>query len=417
MSGRDNKKGRSRRSARQAAERVIQTLSAAGYRAVLAGGCVRDLLLDQTPKDYDVATAATPDEICALFPRAQRVGAHFGVVLIRDSGHAIEVATFRTDGDYSDGRHPDSVTFTTAEEDALRRDFTINGMFLDPATNEVLDYVGGRDDLAARLIQAIGNPEQRFDEDRLRMIRAVRFAARLGFSIEQETFEAIWNRAEQLSIISAERIREELEKILVHPSRAAGVQMLIDTGLINALWPEPDWSTSRLASAVRGLEGLPAQAPFPLSLAVLLFDHSPKAVNRICRDLKCSNADRHGTAWLTREAAAFETHRYDTLARLKRCIAQPGFAGLVPFLTARAAATGSDTTAIASLEERAALIPCDHVAPPPFVRGEDLQELGLAAGPAFAQILDALYDEQLELTLHSREAALTRARERIENEQ
>ena len=182
---------KARKTSKDAAESIIRQLNDAGFEVLLAGGCVRDLLLGLQPKDYDIATNATPQQVCAIYPRAQVVGAHFGVVIVRELGHFLEVATFRTEGAYTDGRHPDSVVFATAEEDAMRRDFTINGMFFDVLKDSVIDYVGGREDLRDRIVQAIGNPERRFDEDHLRMLRAVRFASRLGFEIEQETFEAI----------------------------------------------------------------------------------------------------------------------------------------------------------------------------------------------------------------------------------
>ena len=247
----------SKNTARKAAEAILRRLRRDGYEAYLAGGCVRDILMGTEPKDYDIATSATPQQICRIYPRAQKVGAHFGVVIVRQFGQQVEVATFRTDGPYRDGRHPETVTFSTAQADSKRRDFSINGMFYDPESDRVIDYVGGQADLRRKLIQAIGNPEQRFEEDHLRMLRAVRFACSLGFDIEQETFEAIYNRASKIASISPERIREELEKILCAPGRADGFRLLCESGLLPHLWPDPSWSTEQIERSRRALSALP----------------------------------------------------------------------------------------------------------------------------------------------------------------
>jgi poly(A) polymerase len=267
------------------AARIIADLSAQGFKAYLVGGCVRDLLLGVPAKDFDVATDARPEQVLALYPDAQRVGAHFGVVLVCRSGAAVEVATFRSDDEYTDGRRPSSVKFETdPKQDALRRDFTINALFLDPSSGEVLDFVGGRADLAARLIRAIGDPETRFREDRLRMLRAVRFAARLQFDIEPATEDAIRRMAAQIHDVSAERIREELVRILTEGNARRGFELLDRTGLLQEILPE--------VSAMKGveqppefhpegdvwthtlimLEGLPKDASPTLAMGVLLHD-------------------------------------------------------------------------------------------------------------------------------------------------
>ena len=203
-----------------AARRIVEVLRSAGHEAYYAGGCVRDLLLGKTAHDYDIATSARPDEVTALFPRTVAVGAHFGVIMVIEENKPFEVATFRNDGNYGDGRRPDSVTFATAEEDAQRRDFTINGLFLDPVSNEVIDFVGGRRDLEAHVIRAIGDPALRFNEDKLRVLRGVRFAAALGFKIEPATWEAIRAFAGEVPVVSAERIRDELSRIFLQIGRA-----------------------------------------------------------------------------------------------------------------------------------------------------------------------------------------------------
>src|SRR5262245_29980401 len=227
---------------REFALEIAQKLRTAGFEALWAGGCVRDQLLGITPKDSDVATSAKPDEIRDLFGRRRTlpIGASFGVIMVlgpRDAGQ-IEVATFRKDAAYSDGRHPDAVTFSDAEHDAQRRDFTINGLFFDPLAEQVIDYVGGQQDLARRVIRAIGDPLARIAEDKLRMLRAARFAARFDFALDAGTLAAIRQQAAELVIVSAERVAAELRLILTHASRAAGVQLLADTNLLEVVLPE-----------------------------------------------------------------------------------------------------------------------------------------------------------------------------------
>src|SRR5690242_9233291 len=221
------------------ASRIILTLRTAGRQAYLVGGCVRDLLLGSRPKDFDVATDAPPTEILKLFPGSGCVGAHFGVVLVRQGGAQVEVATFRSDSDYADGRRPTSVRFETSpREDALRRDFTINGMMMDTETGEVLDFAGGRADLEKGIVRAIGDPEVRFREDHLRLLRAVRFAARLGFEIEPATFQAIRRNHALIRSVSAERVRDELIRILTEGGARRGFELLDATGLLEELLPE-----------------------------------------------------------------------------------------------------------------------------------------------------------------------------------
>ena len=211
---------------KQRAADIAQQLRHAGFIAYFAGGCVRDALLGQEPHDYDIATDATPEQVQRLFPKSQAVGAHFGVVVVRSGPDHIEVATFRTDGSYKDGRRPEEVTYSTPEEDAQRRDFTVNGIFQDPATDEVIDFVGGQADLAAKVLRAIGNPAERFREDHLRLMRAVRFAATLGWEIEPATWAAVKAEAPALAKISIERTRDEFIKIMLHPNRVRGLDLL-----------------------------------------------------------------------------------------------------------------------------------------------------------------------------------------------
>src|SRR3954469_4688219 len=222
----------------QTARGIVRKLRAAGHTAYFAGGCVRDLLRGQIPKDIDIATDARPEVVQKIFPHTYAVGAHFGVIVVLENEFQFEVATFRSDGAYIDGRHPVEVHFATAEEDAARRDFTINGMFFDPEKDEVIDFVGGRADLERRLIRAIGDPAKRFDEDRLRMLRAVRFATVLGFEIDEKTWKAIVASAATVTQISSERIRDELVKIFLSPNRTRGWDLLDQSGLMRAVLPE-----------------------------------------------------------------------------------------------------------------------------------------------------------------------------------
>ena len=269
---------------RTAAFQVVQKLQDEGYQAVFAGGCVRDQLLGLTPKDYDVATSATPHEVIQFFPNAVTVGAHFGVVLVKVQGCAIEIATFRTDGSYADGRKPESVTFDTIDEDASRRDFTINGLFYDPITDKLLDFVGGQKDLEVRTLRAIGNAQERFAEDHLRLLRAVRFATRFEFEIAEETWEALEAFAPDISRISPERIRDELDRIWVHPNRVLGFDLLVKSGLMLAIFPEilklqgceqpPQWHPEGdvFVHTRIMLDMLPDEASLPLVLSVLFHD-------------------------------------------------------------------------------------------------------------------------------------------------
>ena len=223
---------------RDKATRLVQTLQDNGHVAYFAGGCVRDALMGTDPADYDIATDAVPDEVRGLFPDSHPVGAHFGVILVREGKQDFEIATFRNDGAYHDGRHPEDVVFSTAEEDSERRDFTINGMFFDPIADKVIDYAEGRKDLEAKRIRAIGDPEKRFEEDHLRIMRAIRFATTLSFEIEEGTWNSLKNRASDLSRISVERIRDELTKILLSANRVRGFDLLVDSGVMKMIVPE-----------------------------------------------------------------------------------------------------------------------------------------------------------------------------------
>jgi len=385
---------------------IVRRLVEAGHTALLAGGCVRDLLLGQLPQDYDVATDAPPERVQALFRSTRLVGARFGVVLVRQNRRWIEVATFRADGPYPDGRHPAQVRFTDAREDALRRDFTVNGMFLDPLTRTVVDYVGGRADLEARLIRAIGDPQARFDEDHLRLLRAVRFAARLGFAIEPQTLLAIRSQASRLADVAAERVREELEKMLAHPQRRQALVLLVETGLLGYLWPGASWQDRQVRAAESLLARLPPDAQFELVFAVLVADRAADEIESIARRLVFSNEQRESVLWLVQHQADLDDPEAVALSALKRLMAHPAFALLSQWAGARYADMSDGARRADALARRLAGISPEAVRPAPLVTGDDLLARGLPPGPAFKEILEALYTRQLEETLRSREEAL-----------
>jgi poly(A) polymerase len=386
---------------------VAGRLRESGHTAVLAGGCVRDLLLGGVPSDYDVATDARPDDVCRLFRATRKVGAQFGVVLVRQGWRWIEVATFRSDGVYSDGRHPDQVTFSTPEGDARRRDFTINGMFLDPAQGRVIDYVGGRLDLAERRLRAIGEPAERFGEDHLRMLRAVRFAARLDFTIEPATLAAVRAAVACLERVSAERVRDELERMLSHPSRCAAFDLLATTGLIRHLWPRADWSSEQAALARTRLGRTEQDAPFELAAALLLADRPLPAVHDICRALTCSNQQRETIAWLVLRQADLDDPESVSLASLKKLMAHPAFE-LLARMSRAVCEPDIAGERWRALRHRLDAIRPETVQPAPLVSGDDLIARQVAAGPIYAEVLDRLYTEQLDEKLTTRAAALRR---------
>ncbi|MCG3181642.1 MAG: CCA-adding enzyme [Phycisphaerae bacterium] len=394
---------------REAAEEVAARLVEAGHEALFAGGCVRDLLMGRSPSDFDIATDARPDRVCELFRRTLRVGAQFGVVIVLVGRRQIEVATFRSEADYSDGRHPDRVEFSDARADALRRDFTINGMFMQPADGEVIDYVGGRADLDARIVRAIGSAADRFAEDRLRMLRAVRFASVLDFALDEATADAIRTHVGRIGNVSSERIWQEWRKLLADRHRARGWELAERTGLVAAIWP----GLIPLAGPISDrLAALPDSADEVAALACQLMDLPTVDVHAACRALTIDNDRRTGTAWLIEHARDLSGGPL-SLAPLKKLMAGPHWTRLAQVAAVVTPAQGPAADALAANLARAAEIPPDQVAPPPLLDGRDVMGLGVAAGPAVGAILATLYDEQLEGHLASRDAAVARARELI----
>lgn len=393
--------------AKRAARSVLEQLRAAGFTALFAGGCVRDTLLARAPKDFDVATDARPERLLKIFPHARRVGAQFGVILVRKYGCHVEVATFRSDGPYSDGRHPDSIRFGTAEEDARRRDFTINGMFLDPDPSGtqadfptdpdgVIDFVGGRADLQARMIRTIGEPQERFAEDHLRLLRAVRFAARLGFDIARDTFAAMRELAPRLADISPERIWMELELILADPSRARGWKLLRDAGLHE--WICPAWSSEDddEVGPMPRLAALPQQSwNVSLPLAVATIPRPRAVVNRICRELRVSNELRESVHWLQEAFRRMRRQEPLELADVKGLMASPNWPNFLELSRAESRVGGLPVAAVEELEQRAAAIKPSTVAPAPLLDGEGLHAMNVPAGPVYGRVLHAVYRAQL----------------------
>lgn len=386
-----------RLTAREAALRVIARLHQQGCVAYLAGGCVRDTLLGVEPKDYDVATDAPPGVTLGLFPGSRAVGESFGVVLVGIGGHSVEVATFREEWGYADGRRPDGVRFTDAEHDARRRDFTINGMFAEPlpdGPDVVIDHVGGRADLDAKLIRAIGEPDDRFGEDYLRMLRAVRFAARLGFDIEPRTGASIRSHARYLGQISRERIGMEVLVMLAHPTRAAAAALMQSLKLDG-----PALNEDHTDPALPTLESLDEGASATTALAAWMIDRESTAtLDRWRNALNLSNDDRNAAAGALRlrERAA---HWPDlAVAQRKRLLAERDWTAALTLLRAENRA--------ATIEHEAAPLLAEGVAPEPWVTGEDLIGMGLEPGPDFGRWLDDVYDAQLDGRVTDRDTAL-----------
>jgi tRNA nucleotidyltransferase/poly(A) polymerase len=395
---------------RQAAELIIQRLRESGHVALLAGGCVRDLLMSLEPKDYDVATDAVPERIIQMFRRTDKVGQQFGVVLVRQGGQSIEVATFRADGCYSDGRRPDSVRFSDAQADAQRRDFTINGMFLDTESGQIIDYVGGRQDIERGIIRAIGEPQLRFEEDHLRMLRAVRFAARFDFAIEPDTFTAIQLHAHCLPRISTERIRGELVLILSDKNRARGWELLQAAGLLPWLIAGVGWSAEQIDRTVAILRHLPVQSGEGLLLAAVLERYAGLDAGGICKALTCSNRVVDEVRWLLDSVPAARLVQSLETADFKQLMAHPDFADLQHLLTARTAAGLEDEALLTAWFEAVERIPAEGVAPLRLVTGDDLLQMGMLPGPKFGRTLQELYRRQLNGELVDRDGALQAAR-------
>jgi putative nucleotidyltransferase with HDIG domain len=420
------------------ARSIIVRLRASGHTAYLVGGCVRDLLLKRVPKDFDVATSAQPADLLRLFPHADQVGAHFGVVLVHENGAHVEVATFRSDLEYLDGRHPEGVRFETdPQQDVLRRDFTVNGLLLDPDTGEVLDFVGGVADLNAHVIRAIGDPEGRFREDHLRLLRAVRFAARLGFSIEQETFDAIRRLVPSVRSVSAERVRDEIGRILVEGGARRGFELLDQTGLLHEILPEVEamkgvqqplefhpegdvWTHTLIM-----LDGL-HEPSLELALGVLLHDVGKPGTFRIAERIRFDGHVEKGVelahALLTR--LRFPNHVIEAVealianhmkfkdvpnmreSKVKRFLRMPDFEDHMALHRLDCLSSHGSLDNYEFVRRKQAEVPPEELKPAPLITGRDLIAAGYKPGPQFGTALTAVEDAQLEGRVTTREEAL-----------
>jgi poly(A) polymerase len=424
------------------ATEILERLRAAGFEAYLAGGCVRDMLLGRDPADYDIATSAHPEQVEALFDRTVAVGAAFGVIRVLVGDESYEVATFRTEGPYQDGRHPSSVRYASAQEDVARRDFTINGLLYDPRTAEVLDFVGGRADLAAGLIRTIGDAELRFTEDRLRMLRAVRLAAELKFALAPDAAQVIRSLAPGLAQVSAERLRDELVRMVTGPDPARALGLLRDTELLGQVLPEvaaeigvpqpgefhPEgdvFEHTRLALAEL------RQPSVTLALATLLHDvGKPPTFERAQDRIRFSRHDEVGATMARAVMERLRFPRRDTdrvvalvgrhmvfkdvahmrESRLRRLVADDAFPELLALHRADCAASHGDLSTYEWVRDFVDRLAGEPPVPPPLITGDDLLAMGLAPGPRVGLVLRAVETARLEGEITTREEALARAR-------
>jgi poly(A) polymerase len=424
------------------ANSICDTLRRGGYQALLVGGCVRDFLLGREPADYDVTTDATPEQVTALFPESVSVGAQFGVILIPRDGLKVEVATFRSDVGYSDGRHPDHVVYSkTPQEDVQRRDFTINGLLMRHDTGEVLDFVGGQEDLKDKVIRAIGEPDRRFTEDKLRMLRAVRFAARFEFEIESETFRAIRRHVAGIQQVSPERLREELTKMLTEGAARSAFELLDETWLLQQVLPEigamkgieqpaqyhPEgdvWIHTRLM-----LEGLPVGTSPTLAWGVLLHDvgkpptfqsaaetgdrirfnkHVEVGVRMaevICKRLRFSNEDTEQILALVNNHMKFGAVAEMRASTLKKLVRLPRFEEHLALHRLDCLSSHRHLDSYEFVQRFLEVTPPEQVRPERLLTGDDLKAMGYKPGPQFAQILQTLEDAQLEAQIRTVEDA------------
>lgn len=417
---------------------IIKRLREEGYEAYLAGGYVRDLILGRSPQDYDIATDARPEAMQRIFAKTLPVGTKFGVVLVILDGESFEVASFRYDGPYLDGRRPSHVRYASMQEDILRRDFTINGMMYDPEKDRVIDLVGGREDLTRRLIRAIGNPTQRFQEDRLRMIRAVRFAASLGFVIEEDTLKAIREQADTIGQISWERIGEEITRILTEGGARKGFELLDATRLLNVLLPEVE--------ALKGVEQSPDYHPEGDVFAhtLLMLDHlsdpteslaygclfhdiaKPVCINReenritfyghtekgaemaveILKRLKRSRSVWERVAYLVKNHLRHTQAPKMRLSTLKRFLGEEGIDELLELTRIDALSANGDLQYYLFCKQKMAELKKEEIHPEPLLRGRDLVAMGFSPGPLFQEILKDVEEAQLEGEISTREGAV-----------
>ncbi len=433
------------KTSKNAAIEIVRTLRRHRHEALFAGGCVRDMLLGRRPSDFDVATSARPREVERLFDRTVAVGKAFGVIRVRLHGHEVEVATFRAEGAYLDGRRPSSVKFTTSREDAERRDFTINGLFYDPIRREVLDFTGGRRDLRRRVLRAIGDPSARFREDHLRLLRCVRFAAQLDFKIETRTWRAVVKMAPRIRGVSAERVRDELSKLLTAPHAAKGLRLLQRSGLMRVLLPEievmrgvaqprqhhPEGDvfvhTLRVVGNLRKpdtalawsalLHDVAKPPTFEKALVrgrvrIRFPEHArlgAEMAEKILRRLRFSNAEREAVVAMVANHMTFKDVKAMRLSTLKRLLARPTFESELKLHHADCSACHGKLGNVTFLKRRQREMPVAEIRPPRLISGRDLIEIGLKPGPEFGRILADVEEAQLEGKVTTRAQALEMA--------
>ena len=426
---------------KEEATKVISKLQQSGYLAYFAGGCVRDLLRDQVPTDYDIATNALPEQVTSLFSKTRSVGAHFGVIIVISGEFAFEVATFRNDGSYGDGRRPESVEFTSPEEDVLRRDFTINGIFYDPIEGSTIDYVNGQDDIESGTVRAIGNPESRFREDHLRLLRAVRFAARFDYQIEENTWAAICSHAEEIKNISEERIRDELSKILTDPNRVRGFDLLVESGLMKAMIPEildlkgceqppqfhpegdvfvhtrlmltllkDDPSLSLVLSVLLHDIGKPSTYSYDEESERIRFNGHDRIgaemASDILKRLKFPNKVIEAVTEMVANHMTFKDVQKMREAKLKRFMARPTFEDETELHRVDCLGSWGGLDNYDFLNQKRTEFDNEPIIPPPLLTGNDLIEIGWEPGPRLGEVLTKVQDMQLEKNLNSKEEAL-----------
>ena len=430
-----------------AARSIIDRLKNHGHTALFAGGCVRDHLLNKPSKDIDIATSATPDEVQSLFPRVTGLeGKCYGVVRVMEDHQTFEVAMFRTDGDYLDGRRPESVQKSTPEEDAKRRDFTVNGMFYDPTTDTIIDYVGGQEDLKKRVVRTIGKAEDRFREDKLRLLRAIRFATKLNFEIDPQTFESIQANASQINAVAIERIRDELDKIWISPYPDRGLTLLDESGLLRQILPEID--------ALHGVDQPPQfhpegdvfihtkimlsllkEAPLPVALAVLFHDVGKKPTykvdetgrirfnghesvgarmtQQILERLRYSNEIIDEVVIAVQNHMAFKDVPKMRVSKLKRFLGRPTLENEMELHRVDCLSSHGDLSIFEFIRQKQREIPAEEIKPPRLVNGNDLIEIGAKPGKILGELLRQIEDAQLEGQLKTKEEALEFARNQL----
>ncbi len=430
----------------QLALAIAKALHDKGFMVYFAGGCVRDHLMGQTPQDFDIATTAKPEEVEGLFPKTVPVGKQFGVMLVVEEDIPFEVATFRREGGYEDGRHPSQVSFTVPEEDAQRRDFTVNGLFYDPFEKKVIDFVHGLEDLPRRIIRAIGDPDERFEEDKLRLLRAIRFASTLGFQIEPKTWEAVCRRAHEIHAVSPERIREELVKIFTRPGSARGYSLLSESGLMKEVLPEVEvmrgvqqpekfhpegdvFEHTRLlfenlrppVSSILAFSVLFHDIGKPKTFAVrkgrlTFYEHSEegaKMASDIMKRLRFSNEEIDGVYECVANHMKFMDVKKMRAGKLKRFISRPYFNEEMELHRVDCAASHGMLDNYYFLQDKLKEYANEELKPKPLVNGNDLIAMGMQPGPAMKPILEELYELQLEGAHQTREEALAWLKQKL----